>query len=46
MTVETSSPGEMKRLIDTAEAQFSRDEGHAIEDVRRHFRDKSTNTNR
>jgi Arc/MetJ-type ribon-helix-helix transcriptional regulator len=36
-------PGEMEGLLGSAEAQFARGEGHAIDDVRRHFRDKAAN---
>jgi putative addiction module CopG family antidote len=34
-------PGELEGLIDTAEAQFARGEGHTLEEVRRHFGDKA-----
>ena len=37
-------PGEMDRLIGGAEAQFARGEGHALDEVRRHFRAKATGT--
>jgi putative addiction module CopG family antidote len=33
-------PGEMDGLIQTAEAQFARGEGHSLEHVREHFRKK------
>ena len=34
-------PGEMNGLIDKAEAQFARGEGHSLEEVRRRFHDRS-----
>ena len=33
-------PGEMNGLIDEAEAQFARGEGHVLQDVRARFREK------
>ena len=34
-------PGEINGLIDQAEAQFARGEGHSLDEVRRRFRERS-----
>jgi Arc/MetJ-type ribon-helix-helix transcriptional regulator len=34
-------PGEMEKLIEAAEAEFARGEGHTLAEVRQRFRNKS-----